>query len=56
MQIYNKAITAFLFGAAGLLRDLFGIDIPGLSDEVVNSIAVVLTSLAVWLIPNRVEE
>ena len=51
----DKAIVALLASAAFLLKEFAGIDIP-LSDGVLNAVGVVVTTLAVYFVPNKAAE
>jgi hypothetical protein len=49
---FDKALTAF-FGAAVYFAGMFGIEIAWLTPEVIQNIAVGVTPLLVWLVPNK---
>jgi hypothetical protein len=48
----NKAIVALLAAVVGLLAQ-FGYVVPFLTAEVQQTVALVLTPILVWLIPNK---
>jgi hypothetical protein len=49
---FDKAIAALL-GAAVYFAGLFGLHLPWLTPEVIQNIAVGLTPLLVWMVPNK---
>lgn len=49
---FDKALVALL-GALVYFAGLFGISLPWLTPDVIQNIAVGLTPILVWLIPNK---
>lgn len=51
---YDKAIASLVMAALYLAKNLLGINL-GLSPEMEGQLAMFITALAVWLIPNKGE-
>ena len=50
---FDKALAALL-GAAVYFAGMFGLELAWLTPEVIQNIAVGVTPLVVWLVPNKV--
>lgn len=53
MSQYSKAWVAAVMAILGVLDQIFGWSLPGISEQWVSSIIFVLTPILVWFVPNR---